>query len=327
MVRAGGISAENAGSFSKARPVPAARAGTARALGGRGPAARMRRSAGRVRPGPTRASARSASWCASSCCGPSPTWRPPSTSTCRPRCACLACSGSPARRPPLLALRPEDAPLAEAAGAGAFDARHLCDRRRYEYVLPAWVALGREATPSAGRSCPGRPLGPPGGVALSRLPGSQPHLTQVLCAAAQPGAQHPAPCCLSLRVVSATLMRARPMRAVTPAEAEAARQRLDVVLRAYQGTHNFHNFTAGVPAGNPAAKRYVLTCGCPAVVDIEARPAAPACCSPGTAPAQCLRSVPQPPPRVLMQQGDPAEVQRTALPALLSRCMGLPDSH
>ena len=73
----------------------------------------------------------------------------------------------------------------------------------------------------------------------------------------------------ALRQLGKLLLATSMSAAVTAEEAEGVRQRLDKVLRAYQGTHNFHNFTAGMAPGNPAAKRYILSCGCPRILQLE----------------------------------------------------------
>lgn len=50
---------------------------------------------------------------------------------------------------------------------------------------------------------------------------------------------------------------------------EAAVQRLSSLLRQYEGTHNFHNFTVRLEANDPSAKRYMLSCRCTGVFDIQ----------------------------------------------------------
>ena len=46
-------------------------------------------------------------------------------------------------------------------------------------------------------------------------------------------------------------------------------RRLDGILRRYQGTHAFHNFTVKVPAGSPEAKRYILTFNCTGTFELD----------------------------------------------------------
>ena len=52
---------------------------------------------------------------------------------------------------------------------------------------------------------------------------------------------------------------------------EADVQRLSSMLRQYEGTHNFHNFTVRLAATDPSAKRYMLSCKCTGVFDIQVR--------------------------------------------------------
>ena len=47
--------------------------------------------------------------------------------------------------------------------------------------------------------------------------------------------------------------------------------RLSKVLAGYEGTHNFHNYTVRVAAGNPAAMRYILSFKCAGTMEIQAR--------------------------------------------------------
>ena len=67
--------------------------------------------------------------------------------------------------------------------------------------------------------------------------------------------------------------------------AEADVQRLSALLKQYEGTHNFHNFTVRLESTDPSAKRYMLSCKCTGVFEIQvsswlflishARPASP----------------------------------------------------
>ncbi|PRW60709.1 tRNA pseudouridine synthase mitochondrial-like [Chlorella sorokiniana] len=49
---------------------------------------------------------------------------------------------------------------------------------------------------------------------------------------------------------------------------EACVQRMNEILKNYEGTHNFHNFTIRKPATAPDAKRYMLSFRCPGVFEI-----------------------------------------------------------
>ncbi len=50
---------------------------------------------------------------------------------------------------------------------------------------------------------------------------------------------------------------------------EAATRRLTTILRQYEGTHNFHNFTVRLEATDPSAKRYMLSCQCAGTFEIQ----------------------------------------------------------
>ena len=50
---------------------------------------------------------------------------------------------------------------------------------------------------------------------------------------------------------------------------DAAVRRLSSVLHQYEGTHNFHNFTVRLEANDPSAKRYMLSCRCTGVFEIQ----------------------------------------------------------
>jgi len=50
---------------------------------------------------------------------------------------------------------------------------------------------------------------------------------------------------------------------------EAAPRRLTTILRQYEGTHNFHNFTVKLEATDPSAKRYMLSCQCAGTFEIQ----------------------------------------------------------
>ena len=49
-------------------------------------------------------------------------------------------------------------------------------------------------------------------------------------------------------------------------------QRLSSLLKQYEGTHNFHNFTVRLGSTDPSAKRYMLSCKCTGVFDIQVGP-------------------------------------------------------
>ena len=50
---------------------------------------------------------------------------------------------------------------------------------------------------------------------------------------------------------------------------EGARQKLTSILQQYEGTHNFHNFTVRLEATDPSVKRYMLSCRCTGIFQIQ----------------------------------------------------------
>ncbi|KAH6782774.1 Pseudouridine synthase family protein [Perilla frutescens var. hirtella] len=50
---------------------------------------------------------------------------------------------------------------------------------------------------------------------------------------------------------------------------EAEKERFNRILKYYEGTHNFHNFTTRTKAEDPAAKRYILSFNANTVLDID----------------------------------------------------------
>ena len=50
---------------------------------------------------------------------------------------------------------------------------------------------------------------------------------------------------------------------------DAALQQLNKVLSRYNGTHNFHNFTARIKPEDPSAKRYILSFQAGKVIEVQ----------------------------------------------------------
>ena len=163
-------------------------------------------------------------------------------------------------------------------------------------MLPAWVALGRQGAFPAGRSCP-CPLtclhlvqsacyAPD---AAKDMPDAPSYGCWLCMSSFSPIQQHadPAVWAQPVHAVSALVVlhcspRGWPAprafkgqstcQGLCPAsseEAEGARRRLHEILQAYKGTHNFHNFTAGVSAKEAAAKRYMQSLTCDAVLHLQ----------------------------------------------------------
>lgn len=145
-----------------------------------------------------------------------------------------------------------------------FDARKWCDRRRYEYVLPAWVfdrelftrpLLPEDAATTAGRSLAANP------DAASAALSSAAHsvtLNSVTDVSVDRSGLPP-------HEIAAVRAAVRAAEAAAPPVDEAL---LNRIFARYQGTHNFHNFTAKVDPGTSEAKRHVLYFRCEGVVDV-----------------------------------------------------------
>ncbi|KAK9794961.1 hypothetical protein WJX73_004923 [Symbiochloris irregularis] len=115
-----------------------------------------------------------------------------------------------------------------------FDARRLCDKRRYEYFLPAWAFDPSVCKPSADQPeivFPGRPASPE--TANGRTNGES------------------AASCLT------------PMQ---PADAP------QMSADHYVGTHNYHNFTIRVHSSDPSATRYIKSFKCEDIVHLQGQP-------------------------------------------------------
>lgn len=50
---------------------------------------------------------------------------------------------------------------------------------------------------------------------------------------------------------------------------EAEKERLNRILKSYEGTHNFHNFTTRTKAEDPAAKRYIISFNAKTVLNLD----------------------------------------------------------
>jgi tRNA pseudouridine38-40 synthase len=224
----------------------------------------------------------------------------------------------------------------------SFEARRLCDRRRYEYILPAFAfdpacCRGEEALPVH--------VGAAGNIvekhagseldleaALKVLPAArQPKVQQggaedekghtLSLSTAAPGAAEPAAaqCNVSLPLNGACQAdpqhdssssaageqqqqnKQHPASAAggsgqqaatrPPADSSQAgrnragaqmlvhhrhvkftaeqQARLNKILSAYEGTHNFHNYTVRVAPDDPAAMRYILSFKCEGTMEIQ----------------------------------------------------------
>lgn len=163
-----------------------------------------------------------------------------------------------------------------------FDARKHCDKRRYEYILPAWAfdpalvppssllgeedgeavplleteedgetasALGDdEDTPAAG----GDAAGDPGDAPPGTRGGVTPSVEADGALAASTGVSQPEDTGFIFDAACAA--------------------RMTSILSAFEGTHNFHNFTVRVAASAPNARRYILSFRWAGLWRLRARP-------------------------------------------------------
>ncbi|KAK9865118.1 hypothetical protein WJX84_001931 [Apatococcus fuscideae] len=155
---------------------------------------------------------------------------------------------------------------------GTFDARQLCDKRRYEYILPASAFDPQAHKPRADLPLPGPPS------AAAQACGAMP--TDAKAAVAETGIKEAA-ISGAEAADEAGAPAAEVAADVQPADGsgassgfvfdEAAQERLSNILADYQGTHNFHNFTVRMSPTDPSAKRYILNFSCAGVQMIEGK--------------------------------------------------------
>lgn len=103
--------------------------------------------------------------------------------------------------------------------AGSYNAKNMCDSRRYEYLLPTFALDARTLR------------------LLPRPPGGR----------------------QALRATAFTDVADLPAELRVPGIAADAIVRLRAVIARYEGTHNFHNFTQGMDARLDAAKRFIMS--------------------------------------------------------------------
>lgn len=175
-----------------------------------------------------------------------------------------------------------------------FDARKHCDKRRYEYILPAWAfdpALVPESSlliEDAGPEVPDPAVAGAGDEPAAAQPGpaAEPDAAAAVepeASAAEPpaveqeggegqadtaGVDGPAAAgeeeeeepCVAMDHAAAAELQAKLSHAETGfVFDEACAERMSGILRDFQGTHNFHNFTVGTLANAPNARRYILS--------------------------------------------------------------------
>lgn len=188
-----------------------------------------------------------------------------------------------------------------------FSAKNLCDRRRYEYCLPVFAfdpnahqyKGSSEAGPPALSTgvknlCNGESVGNDGvhidratvdvvtanaSVEVGQDERSQAFVISTHEEVREAGSMDT---CIVKDVCQETVGE-KPSPASTgvpqgPASQsspfrfdEKVRQRLNGILRKYEGTHNFHNFTTRIKAQDPSARRYMVSFEAQDVLELEGK--------------------------------------------------------
>eukprot|EP00890_Picochlorum_soloecismus_P004565 jgi/Picsp_1/5109/NSC_02472-R1_trna pseudouridine synthase a len=123
-----------------------------------------------------------------------------------------------------------------------FDARKACDRRRYEYILPAWMF--------------------------------DPAIKAVKVEAEQPESKDEAE---PVNEDEGIDKKVEYRTAITDGNPEfefddGCMAKLTDILKQYEGTHNFHNFTIRQPSTSPQAKRFIIKFSCEGTFTIAGKP-------------------------------------------------------
>ncbi|RMZ53221.1 hypothetical protein APUTEX25_005210, partial [Auxenochlorella protothecoides] len=163
-----------------------------------------------------------------------------------------------------------------------FDARKHCDKRRYEYILPAWAFDPALVPPSS-------LLGEEDGEAVPLLETEEDGEASTALgddedapaaggdAAGDPGDAPPGtgggvtPSVEADGALAASTGVSQPEDTGFIFDAACA-ARMTSILSAFEGTHNFHNFTVRVAASAPNARRYILSFRCLGAFDIGGKP-------------------------------------------------------
>jgi tRNA pseudouridine38-40 synthase len=123
---------------------------------------------------------------------------------------------------------------------GGFDARKHCDKRRYEYCLPAWI-FDPAITPQNAMQT----VHYKGGAGFDD--GVDFHTTAAAAAADPP-------------FTSSFIFD------------KVAQDKMTQILSSYNGTHNFHNYAARVHVTSSNAKRYIMSFTCHGTFQINGEP-------------------------------------------------------
>ena len=172
----------------------------------------------------------------------------------------------------------------------SFDARKSCDRRRYEYILPAHafdagacVAKADKAEREKSRRVEGGVEGDAAAATATAADGAASEAVGTATGADAPpsetaGAGADAPPAETTAAGADASAPPAAAQADTPPTTtpfvfdDSARARLTDILSDYVGTHNFHNFSPRMAASDATANRYILSFTCEGIVDVGGEP-------------------------------------------------------
>jgi tRNA pseudouridine38-40 synthase len=140
-----------------------------------------------------------------------------------------------------------------------FDARKACDKRRYEYILPVWMfdpkmeGIYRPKLKKKTQEGEGAKEGE-----------EEDEIEEIEAAAAVVKEE------VNDEAPTETMPTGQPYGSDSDfVFDDACIQRLNDILKQYQGTCNFHNFTVRTPATAPQAKRFILSFTCDGIFEIN----------------------------------------------------------
>lgn len=169
-----------------------------------------------------------------------------------------------------------------------FDARKACDKRRYEYILPAWMFDPKAKSRRGAVTGAEVPLkadsdGAADNGDVNVVDGAADDNTNAdanLLAAAEEADEAAQPHAIQEQTGNDKYGDSRSHRDYTVSVTTDPEyvfdggcvERLQTILRQFEGTHNFHNYTIRTSANSAQAKRYILSFDCQGVFDIQGQP-------------------------------------------------------
>ena len=192
-----------------------------------------------------------------------------------------------------------------------FDARKACDKRRYEYILPAWmfdpamqgiIKHGSKNNPTGNSADEeigveegngGQGNAEAGGAAVAATGGIKGDIIPDFLGSIGDDSLGDAAAELQAEVDDEAAQPHLVETLTTGAEEEDAGaedadapygsdstfqfdqscvDKLNRILAQFEGTHNFHNFTVRTASSAPQAKRYILNFKCDGVIEVHGKP-------------------------------------------------------